>query len=351
MSNSEDYQHLIVCAHGIHGQPADFSYLHECIQSSSSSYGRIYNLVTSSTTGKTKEGIETNAQRIIEEIKQCCLKMNKLKYISLVGFSLGGLFLRYAIKELYDPATHRIANLEPIDFVTIATPHLGVWSYNYLHLPKFFIPVVAYFMGKSGYELFLIDQDKISREQEDCLKTPLLFTLTNPLYLQSLSAFKRRHLYATLRKDFSVPVETAAIDPFISKDSICKQASSHWPHRWFYAEGSIIMEISNAHDSAFSFNSSSHDEVLDAKDASLSKEREYYFSFSSDTLPNRIQLEKEMAYRLNSVGWSKVIVDFPILFPSAHTQINACGGGSLKYHLNSGGRPIMDHLVNFLLKE
>lgn len=56
-----------------------------------------------------------------------------MKKISFVSHSLGGLVARYAIGRLYkcettsDPSgiNGKIAGLEPMNFVTVATPHLG----------------------------------------------------------------------------------------------------------------------------------------------------------------------------------------------------------------------------------
>lgn len=74
-----------------------------------------------------------------------------LEKISFVGHSLGGLIARYAIAKLYEPSRPRtafeengyhedpdnsttrlkegsegkIAGLEPVNFVTFATPHVG----------------------------------------------------------------------------------------------------------------------------------------------------------------------------------------------------------------------------------
>lgn len=69
-------------------------------------------------------------------------KTESLKRISFLAHSLGGLFARYAIAVLYnnsnslnssmpnDPCNSSkkgmIAGLEPISFITLATPHLGV---------------------------------------------------------------------------------------------------------------------------------------------------------------------------------------------------------------------------------
>lgn len=86
-------------------------------------------------------------------------KMESLKKISFLAHSLGGLFTRYAITILYDQdilnrSWHqnvissstisaeksafssnlgKIAGLEPINFITLATPHLGVRGKKQVH--------------------------------------------------------------------------------------------------------------------------------------------------------------------------------------------------------------------------
>lgn len=83
-------------------------------------------------------------------------KMSSLRKISFLAHSLGGLFARYAISMLYSPEMKStgqsgarvvpitreseksqstsglgaIAGLEPINFITLATPHLGVRGRN-----------------------------------------------------------------------------------------------------------------------------------------------------------------------------------------------------------------------------
>lgn len=58
-------------------------------------------------------------------------KTESLKKISFLAHSLGGLFARYAVSVLYvsnDKTAGKglIAGLEAINFITLATPHLGV---------------------------------------------------------------------------------------------------------------------------------------------------------------------------------------------------------------------------------
>lgn len=82
---------------------------------------------------------------------QVVKRTDSLKRISFLAHSLGGLFARYAISELYSPAALStdecdevpastnsksktaspsrrglVAGLEPVNFITLATPHLGV---------------------------------------------------------------------------------------------------------------------------------------------------------------------------------------------------------------------------------
>lgn len=77
-------------------------------------------------------------------------KTETLQKISFLAHSLGGLFARYAVAVLYSPCASNghqtdnyadttnanagkrstlcgtIAGLKPINFITLATPHLGV---------------------------------------------------------------------------------------------------------------------------------------------------------------------------------------------------------------------------------
>lgn len=89
---------------------------------------------------------------ILEQILNVVQETESLKKISFLAHSLGGLFARYAIAILYNQdnltTSHhenfinsstrtlekaactsklgKIAGLEPINFITLATPHLGV---------------------------------------------------------------------------------------------------------------------------------------------------------------------------------------------------------------------------------
>ena len=89
---------------------------------------------------------------------QVVKRTKSLKRISFLAHSLGGLFARYAVSVLYSPAYFSsdesknlssstnansitpcssrqgmIAGLEPVNFITLATPHLGVRGKKQVH--------------------------------------------------------------------------------------------------------------------------------------------------------------------------------------------------------------------------
>ncbi|GJN00888.1 hypothetical protein PR202_ga18111 [Eleusine coracana subsp. coracana] len=105
---------------------------------------------------RTFDGIDIAGRRLADEVLDVVRKMASLRKISFLAHSLGGLFARYAISMLYSPEMKStgqsgahvvlstreseksqctsglgaIAGLEPINFITLATPHLGVRGRN-----------------------------------------------------------------------------------------------------------------------------------------------------------------------------------------------------------------------------
>jgi len=106
---------------------------------------------------------------------QVVKKTESLKRISFLAHSLGGLFARYAIAVLYSHDAYNknqpgdlahstagnsqstsfskggmIAGLEPINFITLASPHLGVrgkrqvCSGPYKYVPMDFLPYINF---------------------------------------------------------------------------------------------------------------------------------------------------------------------------------------------------------------
>ncbi|XP_059669861.1 uncharacterized protein LOC132315164 isoform X2 [Cornus florida] len=146
----DEPDHLLVLVHGILASPSDWTYAEAELKRR---LGRNFLIHASScnTYTKTFTGIDGAGKRLADEVMQVVKKKDSLKRISFLAHSLGGLFARYAIAVLYSPnasghnqfddlaismnanpetacSSRRglIAGLEPINFITLATPHLGV---------------------------------------------------------------------------------------------------------------------------------------------------------------------------------------------------------------------------------
>ena len=113
--------------------------------------------------------------------------------------SLGGLLSRAAAKLLYDAGKNTIAGLEPISFVGIASPFLGVKDHTYLPLPSFLEKLIAPVFGDSGRDLFHTDGNQVDYDDK------LIFKMcTEETFLEPMRSFKFRRLYAALTNDFMV---------------------------------------------------------------------------------------------------------------------------------------------------
>uniref|UniRef100_A0A0E0L816 DUF676 domain-containing protein n=2 Tax=Oryza punctata TaxID=4537 RepID=A0A0E0L816_ORYPU len=172
--------HLLILVHGIIASPSDWTYGEAVLKKRLGDNFFIY-ASSSNIYTKTFDGID-----VLDVIK----KMAGLRKISFLAHSLGGLFARYAISILYStamkdasqsaaciaPTTEgseklectsglgAIAGLEPINFITLATPHLGVRGKNQLPflqglsiLEKIAAPLAPLVVGRTGGQLFLTD--------------------------------------------------------------------------------------------------------------------------------------------------------------------------------------------------
>ncbi|XP_057852539.1 putative lipase ROG1 [Cryptomeria japonica] len=190
----------------------------------------------------TFDGVDRMGVRLAEEVKSIIENKPGLKKISFVAHSLGGLVARYAIGILYEPplqsdygvqnggdsdlidsnANHnvkeelkgKIAGLEPINFITFATPHLGSRGHKQLPLLcgiRVLENAATYsahwFVGRTGKHLFLRDNDDG--------KLPLLRRMVTDYgdlrFMSALRSFKRRVAYANVRYDHMVGWRTSSI--------------------------------------------------------------------------------------------------------------------------------------------
>ena len=180
----------------------------------------------------THDGVDAGGLRVAEEVIHAVATQPNLKKLSVIGsclwllacslliglvssgHSLGGLYARYAIGVLYEKKILP-DKLEPVNFVTLASPHLG----SRQHTKVFSKPVAAAgarLLGSTGFQLMLEDGG-----------VPLLVRMaTEDPFLAALRSFKMLKLYANVCGDFSVHFCSAAIlsaNPFKSGSLVQEQ--------------------------------------------------------------------------------------------------------------------------------
>ncbi|KAJ8453365.1 hypothetical protein Cgig2_008249 [Carnegiea gigantea] len=177
----------------------------------------------------TFDGVDVMGERLADEVISVIGRYPHLCKISFIGHSLGGLVARYAIALLYgrnflsglpkvdgtagnngsmdvlheEKYIGKIAGLEPINFITCATPHLGSRGHKQVplfcgfHSLEMLARQTSWFLGRTGRHLFLTDNDSG--------QPPLLLRMVNDCeglpFMSALQSFRRRVAYANVQFD------------------------------------------------------------------------------------------------------------------------------------------------------
>lgn len=207
-------EHLCVLVHGLWGNPNHMANIAKSLRAQYSE-DRLYILVAKRNSGSfTYDGIELGGERVCREIEEELQliesKGGKIKKLSVVGYSLGGLVSRYAIGLLH--AKGILDQVECMGFTAFASPFLGVRTPLRGWANQAWNVVGARTLSKSGHQLFTIDKFRDTSR-------PLLAVLADPksIFMQGLAKFKRRTLYANIANDKSAVYYTTGIaktDPY-----------------------------------------------------------------------------------------------------------------------------------------
>ncbi|KAK4753906.1 hypothetical protein SAY87_002010 [Trapa incisa] len=351
-SGGQDYfndetspEHLVIMVNGIIGSAGDWKYAAKqfvkklpdkvIVHRSECNYSKL-----------TFDGVDLMGERLAEEVKGVLTHWPGLRKISFVAHSLGGLVARYAIGRLYEENLQlespenattneenqennsmqsfkhtfeaRIAGLEPMNFITVATPHLGSRGHNQLPLLGGLpflenkAPQTAHLIaGRSGKHLFLTDSDEG--------RPPLLLRMVNDSddlkFMSALRAFKRRVAYANVNFDQVVGWGTSSIrrQNELPKSHLLG-VDKKYPH--------IVHVEKNTSEGT-------------------------QHGLPSALIEQNNDLEEEMIRGLTQVPWERVDVSFHKSRQrySAHNTILV-----KTYWLNSDGADVVFHMIdNFLL--
>ena len=277
--------HMFVLVHGLGGTPGHMQYLAQRLQEEwrvslqeKEDDLLILNAECNNTGWKwfsgipnwwaTSDGIDQGGERLAQEIiarvnlhcaevarrkelcgreqDGCVVPLKELTKLSVIGSSMGGLYVRYALGKLYDAKEENVfiphisttpeaekeeggVFLELVNFVSLVTPHLG--ARGLLGSLTHVAVRCVYYRG-TGAQLFLDDlhpfSDFVKREvsaqseeekgakddEGDAEGLPLLVWMADEElpFLRSLASFKRRILFCgTPRNESRVPYASSAI--------------------------------------------------------------------------------------------------------------------------------------------
>ncbi|XP_022955017.1 uncharacterized protein LOC111457098 isoform X2 [Cucurbita moschata] len=269
---------------------------------------------TSSSNAFTKSftGIDGAGKRLADEVVQVVKKTESLKRISFLAHSLGGLIARYAIAVLYHNSNTLsstlngpcnsskrgvVAGLEPISFITLATPHLGVRGNKQLpfllglpFLEKLALPIAPIVVGLTGSQLFLTDA------KPD--KPPLLLRMASDCeegkFISALCAFQSCILYANVAYDHMVGWRTSSI----RRENEVMQP----PRRCL--DGYMHVVDADYYPPVPSAGANFPPEAAQRKEAAQKS------PIAHDTVDYYEIMEEEMIRGLQQVAWKKVDVSF-----------------------------------------
>jgi hypothetical protein len=168
----------------------------------------------------TYDGIEVGAERVAKEIEETLEELArdgyKIKKLSMVGYSLGGLVARYAIGLLHHKGW--LDKIYPANFTTFATPHLGVRTPLLGYANHLWNVLGARMLSTSGRQLFTIDSFRDTGR-------PLLSVLADPdsIFIQALGKFENRSLYTNIVNDRTAVYYTTGIsriDPYAHMEKL-----------------------------------------------------------------------------------------------------------------------------------
>ncbi|KAJ7907692.1 DUF676-domain-containing protein [Mycena leptocephala] len=187
--------HLLVLVHGMRGNPAHLAELYRIVKDTYPDNALHVLLAETNKGNSTFDGIDWGGERVAEEIVAEVEKLQQegrtVSKFSITGYSLGGLVARYVVGILSQRGFFK--NVTPVNFNTLATPHLGLPRY-----PRSFRPSLLFSWSAEG------------RPLSDCI------------FYQALAAFQTIRIYANAINDRTVPYVTAAIevdDVFAARDS------------------------------------------------------------------------------------------------------------------------------------
>jgi hypothetical protein len=147
---------------------------------------------------RTYDGIDFWAERLVTELEHVVAdlesKNKRVAKFSVIGYSLGGLVIRYMLGILHSRQPSFFENVEAVNYMTIASPAIGIPAYNTFWSPVFHF-LGSRLLSRSGRQLYT--RDRFTGDK------PLLEIMANPTtnFVAAIKKFKKVSIYANAVQD------------------------------------------------------------------------------------------------------------------------------------------------------
>ncbi|XP_024992612.1 putative lipase YOR059C isoform X2 [Cynara cardunculus var. scolymus] len=324
-SDVSSADHLVVMVNGILGSSADWKFAAEQFVNTIPDKVLVHRSKRNAAI-QTLDGVDVMGERLSLEVLEVIKQNPNLHKISFVAHSVGGLVARYAIGRLYRPPKEileglsvedskesmaTLGGLVPMNFITVATPHLGSrgnkqvpFLFGVSVLEKAAVLVIHWIFGRTGRHLFLTDDEK----GEPPLLKRMLEDFGDCHFMSALRSFHRRVAYSNVGCDHIVGWRTSSIRRNMDLPKWEESVNEKYPH--------IV-----------------HEELCKAYDDKQ--------VFTNNDIIN--DSEEELVTGLSRVSWEKVDVSFhnSKLSFAAHSVIQVKDN-----YLHTDGVDVIQHMID-----
>ena len=206
-------KHLFVLQHGLWGDPVHVSHIKDVIHQKfdKNSLGMsIHTYLVQSNRGvKSYSGARECGRRLYREVKNIIAKVQPT-HISFVGYSAGGIYVRYALSLFDEEGLFEI--VKPMNLYILCSPNAGttrfelqdydIFGFNMYNFATRCIP--SFIGGKTAKEFVFQDDPEY----------PLLHLMSLEPFTCTIRKFKLRKVYGNIFNDRAVGFRTGCLYPY-----------------------------------------------------------------------------------------------------------------------------------------
>ena len=217
-------KHLFILQHGLWGDPIHVSHIRNKIiqefNNKNNNNMEIHtHLVQSNKFIKTYSGIRQCAYRLYNECKPI-IDTIQPTHISFIGYSAGGLFIRYAI-SLFDQ-DGLFDMVKPMNLYLLCSPNAGTNRFEQqdydifpnINLYNFALERIPSFIGGETAKEFVFQDQRKQKRQQQHYYYPLIHLMSLDPFVSTIRKFKIRKIYGNIYNDRAVGFRSGCLYPY-----------------------------------------------------------------------------------------------------------------------------------------